>query len=130
VFIGVADAIGSGLIASLARPGGNITGLTSISVELGGKRLEVLKGIVPKATRVGVLFDPDDRANVLVLKELQSAAPTLGLTLIPFEVRSPGDFENAFTAMIRERVHATFVAAGSVTVTHPGVLVGLMNLAE
>jgi putative ABC transport system substrate-binding protein len=121
------DPVDGGFVQSLARPGGNITGLTSISAELGGKRLEVLKEVVPKATRVGVLFDPDDRANALVLKELQNAAPTLGLTLIPFEVRSPGDFENAFKEMTRRRVHAIFGAAGSVTVTYLGVLVGLAS---
>jgi ABC-type uncharacterized transport system substrate-binding protein len=130
VFYGVADPIGAGLIQSLARPGGNITGLTSISPELGGKRLEVLKQVVPKATRVGVLFNPDDRANVLVLKELQNAAPTMGLTLIPFEVRSPGDFENVFKAMTRERVHAMFGAAGAITRTHSGVLVELASKAR
>jgi len=130
VFYGVADSIGAGLIQSLARPGGNITGLTSISGELGGKRLEVLKKVVPKATRVGVLFDPDDRANVLVLKELQNAAPIMGLTLIPFEVRNPGDFENAFKAMTRDRVHAMFGAAGALTQTHSGVLVDLASKAR
>jgi putative ABC transport system substrate-binding protein len=130
VFQGVADPIGAGLIQSLARPGGNITGLTSIGPELGGKRLGLLKQVVPKATRVGVLFNPDDRANVLVLKELQNAAPTIGLTLVPFEVRSPGDFENAFKAMARERVHAMFGAAGAITRTHSGVLVELASKAR
>ena len=92
VFAGVADAVGAGLIASLARPGGNVTGLTSISAELGGKRLELLKGVAPKASRVAVLYNPADRSNVLVLKELQEAAPALGLTLQPIEVRNPGEF--------------------------------------
>ena len=76
---------------------------------------------------MGVLFNPDDRANVLVLKGLQSAAPTMGLTLIPFEVRSPGDFENVFKAMTRERVHAMFGASGAITRTHSGVLVELAS---
>src|SRR5206468_4884375 len=80
VFAGVADAVGAGLVATFARPGGNITGLTSISAELGGKRLEVLKGVVPNTSRVAVLHNPADRSNVLVLKELQAAAPALGLT--------------------------------------------------
>ena len=115
VFAGVADAVGAGLIANLARPGGNITGLTSISAELGGKRLELLKEVAPKASRVAVLYNPADRSNVLVLKELQKSAPALGLTLQPLEVRGPGEFEGAFVAMTRERAHAMFAPAGALT---------------
>jgi putative ABC transport system substrate-binding protein len=77
VFAAVADAVGAGLIANLARPGGNITGLTSVSAELGGKRLALLKGVVPNASRVAVFYNPGDRSNVLMLKELQNAAPSL-----------------------------------------------------
>jgi len=125
VFAGVADAVGAGLIANLARPGGNITGLTSISAELGGKRLELLKEVAPKASRVAVLYNPADRSNVLVLKELQKSAPALGLTLQPFEVRGPGGFEDAFVAMTRQRAHALFGAAGILTTEHRKALVDL-----
>jgi putative ABC transport system substrate-binding protein len=118
VIAGVADAIGAGLVADFARPGGNITGLTSISAELGGKRLELLKGVVPNASRVAVLHSPVDQSNVLVLKELQKAAPALGLTLQPLEVREPGEFEGAFVAMTRERADALFGAAGVLTYEH------------
>src|SRR5712691_9193122 len=93
VFAGVADAVGAGLVDNLARPGRNITGLTSISAELGGKRLQLLKEVAPKASRVAVLYNPADRSNVLVLKELQKSAPALGLTLQPLEVRGPGEFD-------------------------------------
>ena len=96
VIAGVADAVGAGLVASIARPGGNVTGLTSISTELGGKRLELLKAVAPKASRVAVLHNPADRSNVLILKELQEAAPALGLTLQPLEARELGEFEGAF----------------------------------
>src|SRR5687768_3674410 len=72
----VADAVGAGLITNFARPGGNITGLTSSSAELGGKRLELLKQMVPKASRVAVLYNPTDRSNVLILKQLQESVPT------------------------------------------------------
>src|SRR5262249_39657728 len=65
VFVFVADAVGAGLITSFARPGGNITGLTNSSAELGGKRLELLKQLVPRASRVAVLYNPTDRSNVL-----------------------------------------------------------------
>ena len=125
VIAGIADAVGAGLITNLARPDGNVTGLTSISAELGGKRLELLKGVVPKASRVAVLHDPADRSNVLILKELQAAAPALGLTLQPLEVQGPGEFEGAFIAMSRERADALFGAPGVLTFEHRKTVVAL-----
>ena len=125
VFAGVADAVGAGLVADFARPGGNITGLTSISAELGGKRLELLKAVAPKASRVAVLYNPADRSNVLVLKELQESAPALRLTLQPLGVRGPGEFEGAFVAMSRKRAHALFGAAGILTTEHRKAVVDL-----
>jgi putative ABC transport system substrate-binding protein len=125
VFAGVADAVGAGLIANLARPDGNVTGLTSISAELGGKRLELLKRLVNNASRVAVLYNPADRSNVLVLKELQEAAPALTLTLQPFEVRGPSEFEGAFAAMTRGRADAMFGAAGILTFQHRQTVVDL-----
>ena len=125
VIAGVADAVGAGLVASIARPGGNVTGLTSISAELGGKRLELVKGIVPTASRVAVLHDPADRSNVLLLKGLQEAAPALGLTLQPLEVRELGEFEGAFIAMSGRRADALFGAPGVLTFEHQKTVVGL-----
>ena len=125
VFAGVADAVGTGLVASLARPGGNVTGSTSISAALGGKRLELLKVVAPKASRVAVLYNPADPSNVLVLKELQESSRALGLTLHPLAVRGPGEFEGAFAAMTREHAQALFVAAGVLTTEHRKPLVGL-----
>src|SRR6266568_481863 len=92
VFAGVADAVGAGLVTTLARPGGNATGLTSISAALGGKRLELLKVVAPKASRVAVLYNPADQSNVLVLTQLQESSRALGLTLLPLPVRGPGEF--------------------------------------
>ncbi len=117
--------MGAGLVDNLARPGRNITGLTSISAELGGKRLQLLKEVAPKASRVAVLYNPADRSNVLVLKELQKSAPALGLTLQPLEVRGPGEFEGAFVAMTRQHAHALFGAAGVLTTEHRKALVDL-----
>ena len=125
VFAGVADAIGAGLVANLARPGGNLTGLTGISAELGGKRLELLKQVVPKASRVAVLYNPADRANVLVLKGLQESAPALGLTLQPLQVRTPGEIEGAFVAMTQKRAQALFGATGVLTSEHRRAIVDL-----
>jgi putative ABC transport system substrate-binding protein len=125
VFAGVADAVGAGLIANLARPDGNVTGLTSISAELGGKRLELVKRLVNNASRVAVLYNPADRSNVLVLKELQEAAPALTLTLQPVEVREPSEFEGAFAAMTRDRADAMFGSAGILTFQHRQTVVDL-----
>jgi putative ABC transport system substrate-binding protein len=125
VFVAVADPVGAGLITNLARPGGNITGLASISAELGGKRLELLKQVAPKASRVAVLYNPGDRANALMLKDMQDSAPALRLTLQPLEVRGPGEFEGAFAAMTRERAQALFGTAGVLTFEHRKTLVDL-----
>jgi putative tryptophan/tyrosine transport system substrate-binding protein len=125
VFAVVADAIGAGLIANLARPGGNITGFTSSSAELGGKRLALLKEVAPDMSRIAILYNPSDRSNVLVLKQFQESAPTLGLALQPFEVREAADFEGAFSAMTRERAHAMFGTPGVLTFEHKDILVSL-----
>jgi len=125
VFAVVADAVGAGLIANLGRPGGNITGLTSTGAELGGKRLDLFKQVISRASRVAVLYNPADQSNVLVLKELQESAPILGLTLQPLAIREPRDFEGAFTAMARERTHAMFGVPGVLTEKYKEVLVGL-----
>jgi ABC-type uncharacterized transport system substrate-binding protein len=87
--------------------------------------LELVKGIVPTASRVAVLHDPADRSNVLLLKGLQEAAPALGLTLQPLEVRELGEFEGAFIAISRERADALFGAPGVLTFEHQKTVVGL-----
>src|SRR5215471_10189731 len=125
VFVLVADAVGAGLITNFARPGGNITGLTSSSAELGGKRLELLKEMVPKASRVAVLYNPTDRSNVLILKQLQESVPSLGLILQPLEIREAREFAGAFAAMTRQRADAMFGTPGALTFEHRKVLVNL-----
>jgi putative tryptophan/tyrosine transport system substrate-binding protein len=98
------DPVAGGLIDSLARPGGNVTGLTSLTPELGGKRLELLKEAVPKLARVAVLFDPASPPNVVQVKEfLPPAARALKLTIHPWEVRAADGFEKVFTALGKER---------------------------
>jgi putative ABC transport system substrate-binding protein len=125
VFAGVADAVGAGLVVTFAHPNGNVTGLTSMSAELGGKRLELLKTVAPKASRVAVLYNPLDPSNLLVLKELQESSRALSLALHPLAVRGPDEFEGAFAAMSRERIHALFGAAGVLTTEHRKPLVSL-----
>ena len=99
---------GSGLVASLARPGGNVTGLTFFAPEMTGKQLELLKEIVPRVSRVAVLWNPN-RFTQLLVDQARGAARTLGLHLQVVEARRPEDIERAFTAMSRERAGALLV---------------------
>jgi ABC-type uncharacterized transport system substrate-binding protein len=102
------DPVGAGLVASLARPGRNVTGLSVMAPDLTGKRLQLLKEAVPKVSRVAILFNPTNFATVLSVKEAQVAAPPLGLTVQPVEVRAPDELGPAFDAMTRERAEALF----------------------
>jgi len=98
------DPVEAGLIESLARPGGNVTGLTNLSPELGGKRLELLKEAVPKAARVAVLYDPTSRGSIFEMKEvLPVAARALKVTLRSWEVRDADGFEQVFAAVNKDR---------------------------
>ena len=106
VMASVNDPIGSGFVHSLAHPGGNITGLTNIASELSGKRLELLKEIVPGLKRVAVLWDPEGPASSLGWKESQAPARALGLQLYSMETRTANDFDKAFSDAIRARVGA------------------------
>ena len=107
------DPVEAGLVESLARPGGNVTGITNLTRELGGKRLELLKEAVPKLARVAVLYDPASPGTVLEVKEvLPVAARALGLTIQPWEVRAADDFERVFAALNKERPDGLYVLGG------------------
>ena len=107
------DPIEAGLVESLARPGGNVTGITNLSVELGGKRLELLKEAVPKVARVAVLYNPAIPSSVLEVKEvLPVAARALGLTLQPWEVRGTDGFERVFAGLNKQRPDGLYVFPG------------------
>ena len=116
VIINAGDAVGTGLIASLARPGGNVTGITDQATELSAKRLELLKEAVPKASRIAVLWNADDRAMTLRFREIEKAARVLGVTIQPLGVREPDDFDVAFTAMTREPPDAVFLVTDALTI--------------
>src|SRR5262245_32823808 len=118
VMVYVADPVGTGLVAGLAQPGGNMTGVSDMATELSAKRLELLKEAVPRLSRVAVLWNAADPGMVLRFREIEAAARVLGVTLQPLEVRGPNDFEPAFTAMTRERPDALFVVAEVLTLTH------------
>jgi putative tryptophan/tyrosine transport system substrate-binding protein len=107
------DPVEAGLVESLARPSRNVTGITNLNRELGGKRLELLKEAVPKLARVAVLYDPATPNSVIELKEvLPVAARALGLTLQRWEVRAGDDFEKIFAALSKERPGGLYVAGG------------------
>ena len=102
------DPVGLGLVASLARPGGNVTGLANFTSELAGKRLELLKEVVPRVSSVAVLWNPDAPSSTLRMRETEAAAPSLGIKLQPVDVREPNDFEHAFAALKKDRADALF----------------------
>jgi putative tryptophan/tyrosine transport system substrate-binding protein len=111
---GGGNPVKAGLIESLARPGGNITGITYLSGELGGKRLELLKEAVPKLVRIAVLYDPASPSSALEVKEeIPVAARALGLTVWSWEVRDADGFEKAFAALSKERPDGLYVLGGA-----------------
>jgi putative ABC transport system substrate-binding protein len=105
------DPVGTGFVASLARPGGNVTGNSFMSPELSGKRLELLREVVPGLSRVAFLWNPDVRGALLDYKETEGAASSLGLQLQSVEVPSAEDFDRAFSAITKERAQALIVPA-------------------
>ncbi len=109
IFVGAVDPVATGLVASLARPGGNITGFSIGAPGLYGKRLEILKETIPRLTRVGVLLNPTNPSGV-VLKEIRSAGQELGVQIQSLEVRSPNDIDSAFEAATKAQAGALVVA--------------------
>lgn len=102
------------VIASLAKPGGNVTGLASMQDELGGKRLELLKEAFPKVSSVAVLWNPEEQSPAHGFKELQSVAPSLGVKLQSFEVRKPNEIDKVFAGIAKRRVDAVLVESDPV----------------
>jgi putative tryptophan/tyrosine transport system substrate-binding protein len=113
----VNDPVGSGLIASLARPGGNVTGLTIMAPDLVAKRLELLKEVVPKVSRVALLRNPDNPADTAMLREAEAAARALRVQLQSLQARNPQEIEGAFAAMIRERAGAFLMLTDAIFFT-------------
>jgi putative ABC transport system substrate-binding protein len=115
VMVGLgADPVEAGLVESLARPGGNVSGLTNFARELGGKRLELLKEAVPKLAHVAVLYDPANPSMVQEVKEvLPGAARALRLTIEPWGVRDADDFDKFFAAMGKQRPDGLYVPRGA-----------------
>jgi putative tryptophan/tyrosine transport system substrate-binding protein len=123
---GGADPVEAGLVENLARPGGNVTGITNLSGQLSGKRLELLKEAVPKIARIAVLYDPAVRSSVIAVQEvLPVAARALGLTVRYWEVRTADGLERVFPALNKERPDGFFVSGGPLMNANQKRTVGL-----
>jgi putative tryptophan/tyrosine transport system substrate-binding protein len=126
IMVGVgSNPVETGLVESLARPGGNITGFTNFAVEASGKRLELFKEAVPKIARVAYLYDPNNRANSSQVDELQTVAPPLGLIVHPWELRRADDLEKVFAAMRKQLPDGLFVPGGALMNAIDKQIVGL-----
>ena len=124
VIVGVGDPVGSGLVSSLARPGGNITGVSLVNVEFSGKRLQLLKEIVPHVSRVAFLWNSLNPLNTAILKETEAAAAALGVKLQPLSVRAPEDLQSALAATTRGRAGALVVAPDPMLVSNRRSIIG------
>jgi len=118
VIVAIGDPVGTGLVTSLARPGGNVTGLSGLAPELSGKRLELLKEAFPKISRVAVLWNANSPSNAISWKETQAAALPLAVQLQSLQVRSPDDFERAFRAAASKHAEALITIRDALTNIH------------
>ncbi len=119
------DAVAAGLISSLARPGANITGVTCISREIAGKRMELLKANRPRLSRVAVLYNPDDPGKAVEWRETETAGRTLGLSLAPVPIRDPKEFQAIFTTIVGRGTEALIILGDPFTVLYARELVEL-----
>jgi ABC-type uncharacterized transport system substrate-binding protein len=119
IFVGTVDPVASGLVASLARPGGNVTGFSIGAPGLYGKRLEILKETIPRLTRVGLLLNQTSPSGEVILKETRAVGQELGVQIQSLEVQSPNDIESAFAAATKAQVGALVVAQQAPISTYP-----------
>jgi len=112
------DAVADGLVASFTRPGGNVTGLSLFTRELSRKRLEIFKEAVPGLERVGAMFNAQNPATMPQFRETATAGDTLGLKLMPFDIRFPEGIEPAFAAAVRQKVQGVLIISDSETIAH------------
>jgi putative ABC transport system substrate-binding protein len=125
VFVFVGDPVGSGYVASLARPGGNITGFSALDPAIGGKWLEILKEIAPDVTRVAVVLHPETPPNVGFLRAAEAAAPSFGVKVIALGVHNVAEIEGRVTEFAAESKGGLIIAPHAVTLVHRNVIIGL-----
>jgi putative tryptophan/tyrosine transport system substrate-binding protein len=130
VMAAVADPVGSGLVASLAHPGGNITGLAPMTVELSAKRLQLLKEAIPRLARVAVLWNPDSPYHQKVIEDLKAVAPSLSIELKFAHVRKADEFAPAFSAISRANAQALYVIEDSFFITNRAIVLKLASKAR
>ena len=118
IMTNVSDPVETGLVASLARPGENVTGLTNVLSDLGGKQIELIKEVSPKVSRVAALWDPANAGNITWLEDMKVAAGPLRIILQPLKVHAPNDLETAMAAIKREHAGALNVQGNAVTNTY------------
>ena len=123
VFTWVADPLS--LVTSLARPGGNVTGLTTLTTELSGKRVQLFKDLLPGISRIAVLWNPSVPAATNVFREMEGAATQLGVQLYPMGVRAPGELQDAFSAAVRAGARALFVIEEGALFPHRALILSL-----
>ena len=126
----VSDPVGSGLVANLARPGGNVTGLSMMLAELSAKRLQLLKEAIPRLARVAVLWNPDTPFHTKAVEDLKAAAPSLAIKLSFMSARTPQEFGPALSAMIRTHAEAVYVLPDAFFVSHRATLLKLASKAR
>jgi len=127
VMVPVADAVASGIVDSLARPGGNITGITFFLPELSAKRLELLKEVMPGISRVAVLVNPDNIATTPTFHAMEVAAKSLKLGLDQFEARGPSEFEDVFSMMANKGADAVVIMDDGVLISHARLIADLVK---
>ena len=130
VFARVAEPVGFGLVQSLARPGGNVTGVSIVNIDLSAKRLELLREAIPGLVRVGALWDPSFPTAAAELQEIEGAARSLGIEMQPVGVQGPEEFEGALVAMTRQRAGALIVVGGRLFIEHRHRLAALATTAR
>jgi len=124
------DPVGSGLVTNLAHPGGNVTGFSPMTVELGAKKLQLLKETIPRLTRVVVLWNPDTPWHAKVIEELKAAAPSMSIDLSFVGVRTPAEFDSAFSTASRAHAQALYVIEGPFFFTHRSTHLKLASKAR
>lgn len=125
VFPASADPVGNRFVRSLARPGGNITGLSTIAADLGAKQVELLRAVVPRLSRIAVLVNPSNASSALVINDLETSARKEGLSVLQFQAKTPEEIERAFAAMAAAHVDAVTIAIDGVFIQQARRIAGL-----